>query len=226
MFFITMLQLYDKLLELPLFIGISTDELSDIVGQTKFGFHKLVADKPLVSMDDKCIQLFFLMNGTLRVISHADNHRYRIEEELPAPAVIQPEHFFGLMQRYTKDFIAQTDCSLLSLDKSEVLRLLDNYLIFRLNLLNSISMQAQRMSHIPWRQQPSDIRQQFVNFLRLRCLTQAGRKVLRITMEDLAQELHQSRLNISRMLNALQRDGLLTMSKGIITIPQLETLRG
>ena len=53
-------------------------------------------------------------------------------------------------------------------------------------------MQAQRMSHIPWRQQPSDIRQQFVNFLRLRCLTQAGRKVLRITMEDLAQELHQS----------------------------------
>ena len=207
MFFITMLQLYDKLLELPLFIGISTDELSDIVGQTKFGFHKLVADKPLVSMD-------------------ADNHRYRIEEELPAPAVIQPEHFFGLMQRYTKDFIAQTDCSLLSLDKSEVLRLLDNYLIFRLNLLNSISMQAQRMSHIPWRQQPSDIRQQFVNFLRLRCLTQAGRKVLRITMEDLAQELHQSRLNISRMLNALQRDGLLTMSRGIITIPQLETLRG
>lgn len=75
-------------------------------------------------------------------------------------------------------------------------------------------------------QQPSDIRQQFVNFLRLRCLTQAGRKVLRITMEDLAQELHQSRLNISHMLNALQRDGLLTMSRGIITIPQLETLRG
>ena len=111
-----MLRLYDKLLELPLFIGISTDELSDIVGQTKFGFHKLVADKPLVSMDDKCTQLFFLMNGTLRVISHADNHRYRIEEELSAPAVIQPEHFFGLTQRYTKVFIAQTDCSLLSLD--------------------------------------------------------------------------------------------------------------
>ena len=49
-----MLQLYDKLLELPLFIGISTDELSDIVGQTKFGFHKLIADKPLVSMNTPC----------------------------------------------------------------------------------------------------------------------------------------------------------------------------
>lgn len=221
-----MLQLYDKLIELPLFIGISTDELSDIVGQTKFGFHKLAVDKPLVSTDDKCTQLFFLMSGTLRVVSYADNYRYRIEEELSAPAVIQPEHLFGLQQRYTKDFIAHTDCSLLSLDKAEVLRLLDSYLIFRLNLLNSISMQAQRMSRIPWRQQSSDIRQQFVNFLRLRCLTQAGCKVLRIRMEELAKELHQSRLNVSRMLNALQNEGLLTMSRGIIIVPQLETLRG
>lgn len=221
-----MLQLYDKLIELPLFIGISTDELSDIVGQTKFGFHKLSVDKLLVSTDDKCTQLFFLMSGTLRVVSYADNYRYRIEEELSAPAVIQPEHLFGLQQRYTKDFIAHTDCSLLSLDKAEVLRLLDSYLIFRLNLLNSISMQAQRMSRIPWKQQSSDIRQQFVNFLRLRCLTQAGCKVLRIRMEELAKELHQSRLNVSRMLNALQNEGLLTMSRGIIIVPQLETLRG
>ena len=221
-----MLQLYDKLIELPLFIGISTDELSDIVGQTKFGFHKLAVDRPLVSTDDKCTQLFFLMSGTLRVVSYADNYRYRIEEELSAPAVIQPEHLFGLQQRYTKDFIAHTDCSLLSLDKAEVLRLLDSYLIFRLNLLNSISMQAQRMSRIPWRQQSSDIRQQFVNFLRLRCLTQAGCKVLRIRMEELSKELHQSRLNVSRMLNALQNEGLLTMSRGIIIVPQLETLRG
>ena len=221
-----MLQLYDKLIELPLFIGISTDELSDIVGQTKFGFHKLAVDRPLVSTDDKCTQLFFLMSGTLRVVSYADNYRYRIEEELSAPAVIQPEHLFGLQQRYTKDFIAHTDCSLLSLDKAEVLRLLDSYLIFRLNLLNSISMQAQRMSRIPWRQQSSDIRQQFINFLRLRCLTQAGCKVLRIRMEELAKELHQSRLNVSRMLNALQNEGLLTMSRGIIIVPQLETLRG
>ena len=86
-------------------------------------------------------------------------------------------------------------------------------------------MQAQRMGRIPWRQQPIDIRQQFVSFLRLRCLTQAGKKVLRIRMEDLAIELHQSRLNVSRMLNTLQREGFLTMSRGIITIPQLETLR-
>ena len=45
-------------------------------------------------------------------------------------------------------------------------------------------------------------------------------------MEDLAYELHQSRLNVSRMLNALKKEGMLSMSRGVIIIPQLEDLRG
>ncbi|WP_277044399.1 Crp/Fnr family transcriptional regulator [Prevotella multiformis] len=220
-----MLQLYNKLLELPLFIGISTDELSDIIEQTKFGFHKLPASRPLIRKDEKCDCLFFLMSGVLQVASYADSHRYCIEEELKAPAVIQPEHLFGLMQYYTKDVTAQTDCSLLSLAKPEVLRLLDSYLIFRLNFLNSLSMQAQRMGRIPWQKPSDDIRQQFITFLRHRCMTQAGRKILRIRMEDLAHELHQSRINVSRMLHQLQREGMLSMGRSILTVPRLETLR-
>ena len=81
------------------------------------------------------------------------------------------------------------------------------------------------MGRIPWRRQSDGIRQQFVDFLRLRCLTQAGPKVVKIRMEDLAHELHQSRLNISRMLNGMQHKGLLSMSRGVLTIPQLEALR-
>ena len=82
------------------------------------------------------------------------------------------------------------------------------------------------MSRIPWKQQTNDIRQQFISFLRLRCLTQAGRKVLRIRMEDLAQELHQSRLNVSRMLNDLQREGIVSIGRGMVIVPYLENLRG
>ena len=55
-----MLQLYNKLLELPLFIGISTDELSDIVEHTKFGFHKLTAGRPLVRKDENVYSFFSL----------------------------------------------------------------------------------------------------------------------------------------------------------------------
>ena len=179
-----MLQIYNKLLELPLFIGISNTELADIVGNTKFGFHKLSEGKILVKEDEKCEQLYFLVSGSLRVLSRADNHRYSIEEQLKAPAVIQPEHFFGLFSITPRLSRLQQPavCSLWIRQRYSDWWM--NRLYFGLNFLNTVSMQAQKGSHYPWRQQPTDIRDQFISFLRLRCMTQAGPKVLRIKMEE------------------------------------------
>ena len=43
-----MLQIYDKLLELPLFLGIGAADLAEIVSTTKFGFLKLKPKETLV----------------------------------------------------------------------------------------------------------------------------------------------------------------------------------
>ncbi len=144
-----MLQIYDKLLELPLFLGIGAEDLSQIVGSTKFSFLKLKPNAVLLKENDKCTQLYFLMDGKLSVRSQADDHSYSIEEEIDAPAVIQPEHMFGLMQHHSKTYTAATDCNLLSIDKNEILRLSENYLIFRLNFFNMLSTQAQRHGRLP-----------------------------------------------------------------------------
>ena len=43
-------------------------------------------------------------------------------------------------------------------------------------------------------------------------------------MTRLAEELNDSRLNVSRALNMLQGEGLLELHRGRIEIPQLERL--
>ena len=43
-------------------------------------------------------------------------------------------------------------------------------------------------------------------------------------MEQLAREVNDSRLDVSRALNAMQRDGLLVLRRGRIEIPSLEHL--
>ena len=60
-------QLYDKLLQLPLFQGMSHDDLTLVVGHTKIGFHKLSAGHLLVKDGDICDQLYCLMSGALTV---------------------------------------------------------------------------------------------------------------------------------------------------------------
>ena len=43
-------------------------------------------------------------------------------------------------------------------------------------------------------------------------------------MTRLAEEVNDSRLNVSIQLNAMEDEGLITLQRGIITIPALEKL--
>lgn len=216
-------RLYDRLLGLPLFQGLSGCDIDDIVGKTKFGFHKSPANKIYRQEGEPCLALCFLLQGEMSVETSADDHGYSIIEQMESPGVLQPERLFGLVQRYSQTFTTLTPCQFMTLDKQEVLRLSDAYVIFRLNLLNILSTQSQRLSRTLWHV-PGDTRQRIVRFFASHCSRPAGPKTVHIKITRLAEEINVGRQAASDALNALQHDGLLTFSRGIIKIPALERL--
>ena len=218
------LQLFDQLLQFPLFQGMSRDDLSQVAGHTKFDFVKLQAGRLLVKEYDACYHLFFLLNGALQVESRAHDHSYTVSEVASAPFMVQPEAIFGYNQRYTRSFTAQTDVNLVSIDKDEVVRLAEEFLVFRLNLLNVFATQTQKLERISWQRCPLTLRDRIIHFFTARVLRPAGSKTFYILMTTLANELNDSRLDISRALNQMQRDGLLTLHRGRIEIHQMERL--
>ena len=178
----------------------------------------------MVSENDACDSLLFLIKGSADAIGRADDNSYSITETVTAPDILQPERIFGLTQRYSRTFKAATDCSFISLGKMETLALAENYEIFRLNLLNIICTKSQRLTRYPWRTQPKDIRHKIVRFVETRCLRPAGEKTVRIKMERLADEISESRLNVSRELNAMHAEGVISLKRGEIHINALERL--
>ena len=112
----------------------------------------------------------------------------------------------------------------ITIDKQEVLLLLETQLVFRLNMLNSLATDVQRMRHRAWRSAPQSLRRHITRFFFSRCLYPAGPKTFYILMNQLAAELNDSRLDISRTLNQMEDDGLLTLHRGRIEIPMLERL--
>ena len=117
-----------------------------------------------------------------------------------------------------------TESHFITLTKDEVLRLLDDFLIIRLNLLNLLATQSQRRGRWPWRKAPSDLRQRIIRFFLDHSVYPAGPKTFRILMNQLAQEVNDSRLDVSQVLNAMQDENLLRLRRGIIEIPSLEHL--
>ncbi len=216
------LQIYDKLLQFPLFQGMSRDDLELVAGHTRFGFSKTDAGKTILKEGDTCTHLILLVSGTIQVESHSDDHGYRVVEQMQAPYIVQPEAIFGYNQRYTHHFKALSDVNFITIDKEEVVRLSEDFLVFRLNLLNIFATQAQKLSRQPWRQCPQSLRERVVRFFVQHCVYPAGAKTFYILMNRLAEELNESRLDISRTLNGMQSDGLLTLHRGRIEIMSLE----
>ena len=60
--------------------------------------------------------------------------------------------------------------------------------------------------------------------MQLRCITPTGRKKLQIRMEDLAEQIDDTRINVSKVLNELKDGGVIRLSRRIIDIPDMETL--
>lgn len=218
------LKIFDQLLQFPLFQGMSRDDLEIIAGHIRFGFVKVAAGRQVVAAGDACQQLYFLINGSVKVETSSEDYGYTVTEQFSAPYILQQEAIFGYYQRYTHTYTTLSDTNFLTIEKEEVLRLLEDFLVFRLNLVNFFATQTQKQARLLWQRSPQDLRGRVVRFLTSHCLYPAGQKVFSILMEQLALELNDSRLNVSRVLNQLQHEELVELHRGKIIVPQLERL--
>lgn len=215
---------FDKLLLLPLFQGIGRGEFMEIAERIRIGFYKVNHEEILVEQDEFCSTLIFVLRGEICISRESDDHTYRLTEWNQQPMVIQPEALFGLNTRYTRSYSTTHAAEFIKVDKAAVRDILFYYPTFRINYLNLVSTQMQQTSRLLWRPMPQTLPERFVRFVAARSTRPAGRKDLEIKMEQLSDELLDTRLNVSKMLHKFANDGMLEMKRRHIIIPNLEKL--
>src|SRR5574344_62555 len=213
-------QIYDKILGLPLFQGMNKEDFEEVLTTVKFGFYYLSPGKVIKNEGDKCDHIIFLTDGKAECVSHSDNYSYNVTEIVNSPEVFQPERLFGLMQFYTKTFRTKTECHFITIDKNEVILLSDKYYVFRLNLLNIVSTRTQRLEERQWKKTPLTVKERVLSFFQNHTTSAKGEKIFKITMTTLANEINDSRLDVSMALHELQKDGFKIMKRGELIINQ------
>lgn len=216
--------IYDQLTQFTLFQGMSRADLMEVVTHTKLGFLKSHEGQKVVKEGDSCTQLMLMTHGSVECETISDDHQCRVVEKMVAPYMIQPERIFGMTQKYTSSFKALDNCNFITISKEEVLLLLETQLVFRLNMLNMLAADTHRIRHRAWQSAPKTLRERIVRFFFSRCVYPAGAKSFYILMKQLGNELNDSRLDISKALNEMEKDGLLSLHRGRIEIPMLERL--
>lgn len=209
---------------LPLFIGLTKTEMYEIVSRTQFTTRRLAVGEPLASNGEKCSSITFLIKGTMEIVSESADHSYRMHEMIHAPWVIEPDKLFGLRQHFHSSYLAKTKGECLMISKNEMTDMMQRYFVVQLNFLNIVCRSTQLSEGIVWQQRPNDIRGRIVQFIRQHSRYPAGEKTLHIKMRQLAHELHCSRLEVSKALNAMSDEQQIILQRGMITVPTPELL--
>lgn len=205
--------MYNTLLQLPLFQGMSHTELSEVIEKVKLHFLRIGAKKKIFSQGESCNKLVFLLSGELTSETQAPCGTFSLVETFDKPQMIEPYSLFGKRPSYKATYTAKSDVSLLTIDKQYIYGVLDKYEVFRMNLLNLLSNKAEQLHEHIWSIRPQSLEGRLAHFVRSLCTTPHGPKALRIKMDDLATLLDDTRLNISRVLNKWQQSGIIEMHR-------------
>ena len=87
--------MYDVLLQLPIFQGVSRNKISELIEKMRFHFLKYPDGEKIVTSGEECNHLKFLISGEIKSELITQNEKMKISEKLQAPNVIAPEHLFG-----------------------------------------------------------------------------------------------------------------------------------
>lgn len=136
--------MFEILMGLPLFRGVSRDRIAEIVGMAKFHFLKYLPDENIVSAGAPCDHIKFIISGSVRSTIVNSDGRFKVSQTLDAPDVIAPDFLFGRATNYPCSVVASAPTGILQIAKNDYIKILNSDQVFLFNYLNVLAMNAQK----------------------------------------------------------------------------------
>ena len=214
--------MYENLMCLPYFQGMSKDEITGILDKVKLEFTRYTDGELIAMQHSPCNSLAMLIRGTLISTCTSPEKDYTLIEEITTPFAFEPYSMFGINPVHRCTYHAKGDCDILTINKQYLFSEFSKYNIFLMNLLNLLSQRAQQKNSQIWNQRPMSLSDKIIEFVAIRAEQQDGSKTLMVKMEDLAALLGETRINISRTLNLFQQKGIVELKRKEIHIPSFK----
>ena len=136
--------MFEQLMQLPLFQGVSAKQLSALVEKMPFHFLKYHMGDLIIEEGDQCTHVRFVVSGKVRVEVAFRNFQVKVEQTLAAPNVLAPDYLFGLDTTYPFTVTALGECGIMQLRKADYIKVIQSDKVFLFNILNYLSLGRQR----------------------------------------------------------------------------------
>ena len=122
--------MYQQLMQLPLFQGVSTDKITALVEKLPFHFLKFRNGEQVFAAGDPCTHLKFIVSGRVRLSMMCDHLRVSFHQTLSTPHVLAAECLFGRETVYPFTAVAEGPCGILQLLKADYVKMVNSDKVF------------------------------------------------------------------------------------------------
>lgn len=216
--------MYRQLKQLPLFQGVSSDQLSQLIEKLPFHFLKFSDGEQIIAAGEQCTHLRFVVSGSVTLTTRLSHLNVELSQTLDAPSVLAPDFLFGRDTAYPFSATACGPAGILQLVKSDYVKMLQADKVFLFNILNCLSLYSQRLSGRLAAVKDGSVAERLVFFIESMAAPGAKHVELHFVQKDLCTLLGAQRATLLRALDRLAASGLLRHSQASIVIDDVRSL--
>lgn len=210
--------MFETLMELPLFRGVSRERIADTVGSHKFHFLKYMPEQLIFRAGDPCSDLAFVLSGKVKIVVANPDGRFCVEQTLKAPEALAPEFLFGRHTQYPCSVTSIDTVSMLRISKPDYLNILTSDPVFLLNYVNQLAMSAQKSVEGIIAVSTGDIAERIAFWISALTQPRTSDIVLRCTQRDLVSLFGVPRTSLKQALESMKAQNLVDYTPYSITV--------
>ncbi len=203
--------IFDKLLHLPLFQGVSQERLQETIEKVPFHFLKFRKGEKFLSCGDECTHVRFIVSGRVKMEYESKVLKFKISHELEAPEVIAPDYLFGLDTAYPFSVKAIENCGILQLTKLDYVTMLRSDNVFLFNILNYLSRNSQTRKSQLLNLNNASVQERLAMLVSAFTSQRAQNITMTFRQRDLCRLLGARRPALINAISTLKDNGLIEM---------------
>lgn len=195
---------YSILSDSPLFKGLYPDEVEDLLSNVPHKLRKYSEGSMIALSGDIVSNLLVVISGTVKgeMVDYAG--RVIKIEDIPAPGALAAAFLFGSRNRFPVNVVAMSETELLSIDKTDFLKLLKSNETILINFLNMVSNRSQFLSEKIKFLSFKTIKGKLAHFILQKAGNDGTEVNLDITQGELADFFGVARPSVARAIKELE----------------------
>ena len=205
--------MYQQLMQLPLFQGVSTEKITALVEKLPFHFLKFHNGDQIFAAGDQCTHIRFIVSGQVRIETLWNRLRVSMNQTLSTPHVLAAECLFGRKTVYPYTAVALGSCGILQLHK-----------VFLFNILNYLSSGSQRNTASLLATKDGSVAERLAVLMDLLVVNGATDVTLRYKQKDLSALLGTQRTTLIASMDKLANQGLIDYDSNELRVLDIQGL--